>query len=157
MVSLMGPDFPNFVGYAPIQGSYSVLLQYFGFFGPPPSLSQTGLVPVGTESIDFLVGNGENAAVVTMNGVNIPLISISADEMAGDVLAFAGTIAQLTFSTTDSTAYTGQWLYFDDIQFSSSPIPEPSTFSLLSIVFIVLFLRMMRSNNMINSAASATD
>src|SRR5450432_2003607 len=35
-VSLMGPDFPNFVNYTPLQSSYSVLLQYFGTTGGPP-------------------------------------------------------------------------------------------------------------------------
>ena len=67
---LMGPSFPNFVNYTPLQGSYSVLFQYFGYAGSAPTLSQTGLVPIGTESINFLVGSGESDAVVTMNGVN---------------------------------------------------------------------------------------
>ncbi len=50
-ISLMGPDFPNFAGYTPLQGSYSVLLEHFGIDGTPPTLSQTGLVPAGTQSI----------------------------------------------------------------------------------------------------------
>ena len=34
-VSLMGPNFPNFANYTPLQGSYSVLLQYFNIDGTP--------------------------------------------------------------------------------------------------------------------------
>jgi hypothetical protein len=127
-VDLMGPSFPNFVGYTPLQGSYSVLLQYFGE-PSPPTLSQTGLVPAGTESINFLVATGESDAVVTLNGTPISLIPIAGGRLTGDVSAFAGTVAQLTFSTT-STGYAGNWLYFDDVQFSASPIPEPSVLGL---------------------------
>src|SRR5215469_2321368 len=75
MVSLMGPDFPNFVNYTPLQGYYSVYMQYYNDFGPP-TLSQTGLVPAGTQSIDFLVNSYQNA-VVTLNGIPIPLVPIA--------------------------------------------------------------------------------
>src|SRR5450432_3673108 len=44
-----------------------------------------------------------------------------------NVSAFAGSLAQLTFSITTGKQF-GDFLYFDDIQFSSSPIPEPSAF-----------------------------
>jgi hypothetical protein len=137
-VDLMGPDFPNFPGYTPLQGSYSVLLQYFGGVSPPPTLSQTGLIPAGTESINFLVGSGESDAVMTVNGVNIPLVPISGGELAGDISAFAGTVAQLTFSTTSNTGYEENSLYFDDIQFSASPVPEPSAVVLFSVCALFL-------------------
>ena len=136
-VSLMGPDFPNPLGYTPLQGSYSVLLQYFGAFAPP-TLSQTGLIPTGTQSIDFFFGNGQSAAVVTINGVNIPLVQIAGGELAGNISAFAGTTAQLTFSTTSNTGFPRNWLYFDNIQFSSSPAPEPSTFALAALGGLLL-------------------
>jgi hypothetical protein len=137
-VDLMGPNFPNAVNYTPLQGSYSVLLQYFGYDGGPPTLSQTGLIPSGTQSIDFLVGNGQSDAVVTLNGVNIPLVQISGGRLAGNISAFAGTTAQLTFSTTSNTGYVGNWLYFDDIQFSSTPVPEPSAFALTALSAVLL-------------------
>ena len=135
---LMGPNFPNGPGYSPLQGSYSVLLQYFDIAAGPPTLSQTGMVPVGTESINFLVGTGESDAVVTLNGANIPLVPISDGRLAGDISTFAGSVAQLTFSTTSSTGYAGNWLYFDDVQFSTSPVPEPASFILFGLG--VLFL-----------------
>lgn len=137
-VNLMGPSFPNSAGYSPLQGYYSVLFQYFGIAGPAPTLSQTGLVPVGTESINFLVGPGESDAVVTMNGVNIPLVPISGGRLAGDISTFAGTVSQLTFSTTSNTGYAGNWFYFDDVQFSETAVPEPASFILFGLG--VLFL-----------------
>lgn len=126
---LVGPDYPNAIGYNPLQGSYSALLQ----FGPStafgtPALIQTGLVPAGTRSITFLVSATQNDARVTLDGVEIPLIAIGGSRLAGDVTAFAGRQAELMFSTT---SYNGSWLYFDDIVFSSVPVPEPLPFTLL--------------------------
>jgi PEP-CTERM motif len=143
-VVLMGPDFPNFASYTPLQGSYSVLLQYFGIDGGPPTLSQTAVVPSGTQSIDFLIGNGESDAVVTMNGVNIPLVQISAGELAGNVSAFAGLSTQLTFSTTIGGSE-GDFLYFDDIQFSPSSVPEPSTLALAAMGGLLLVWRRWKN------------
>jgi hypothetical protein len=145
-VDLMGPYFPNPPGYVPLQGYYSVLLQYFGIAGTAPSLSQSGLVPVGTESINFLVGSGQSDAVVTLNGVNIPLVSLPDGRWAGDVSAFAGTVAQLTLFPTSNTGYGGNWLYFDDIQFSPSSVPEPNGLSLCSICILIFLWRGERSN-----------
>jgi hypothetical protein len=145
-VSLMGPNFPNSADYFPLQGSYSVLLQYYGISGPP-SLSQTGLVPANAQSISFLVPSGQNGiysttTVVTLNGVNIPLMPIAGGRVGGNVSAFAGNLAQLTFSTINSN----DSIYFDDIQFSSSPVPEPSTLSLFGVCILFLCWLTPRPN-----------
>jgi hypothetical protein len=137
-VSLMGPAFPNFVNYTPLQGSYSVLLYYFSAFGVP-TLSQTGQVPTTAKSINFLVEPGESAAVVTLNGVPIPLAPIAGGRLAGDVSAFAGAIAQLTFSVPNVPGYPGQLLYFDDVRFSSSPAPEPGQGNLLILGVLLVW------------------
>jgi hypothetical protein len=142
---LIGPSYPNAIGYTPLQGSYSALLQ----FGPSlalgtPALIQSGLVPAGTRSINFLVSATQNDARVTLDGVDIPLIDIGGDRLAGDVTAFAGQQAQLMFSTT---SYSGNWLYFDDVTFSPVAVPEPSTFGLSVLVVVtVLLVRRRRSN-----------
>ena len=141
-VDLMGPNFPNGAGYTPLQGSYSVLLQYFGIDGGPPTLSQTAVVPSGTQSINFLVPSGQNVAdstatVVTLNGVNIPLVAIAGNRVAGNVSAFAGDEAQLTFSTINSDVS----IYFDDIQFSTSAVPEPSALGLSALSGLFLAWR----------------
>jgi hypothetical protein len=137
-VDLMGPHFPNVTGYSPLQGSYSALLQYSSIPSLGlPTLSQTGLVPASAQSISFLVGNGISDAAVTLNGVNIPLVPVSGGRLAGDISSFAGSVAQLTFST--STNRVGDnYLYFDDIQFSSSPVPEPASFVLFGLGVLVL-------------------
>jgi hypothetical protein len=127
-VCLVGPEFPNVTGLTSLQGSYSVLFQYFGYPEiSPPTLSQTGLIPAGTQSISMLGG-----ALLSLNGVNIPLVPAPDGRLAGDISSFAGSIAQLTLSTAILAPG-----FFDDIQFSPSPVPEPVSFSL--IIICVLF------------------
>jgi hypothetical protein len=141
-IVLMGPDFPNGPGYDPLDGSYSVLLQYFGI-GNPPALSQTALIPAGTQSISIL-GN----AVITLNGVNIPLIYNLDGASAGDISAFAGQTAQLTITTINTaTINSHTWDYFDDVQFSPESVPEPTVCSLMIVCILVLGSRMTRPNN----------
>ena len=143
-VSLMGPNFPNAVGYTPLQGSYSVLLQYFDIAGGPPTLSQTGLIPSSAQSIDFLVGNGQSDATVSLNGVSIPLVQISGGRLAGDISAFAGIVAQLTFSTKTGKGGFGDLSYFDDIHFSPLSVPEPSAFALSALGALAIGWRSSR-------------
>lgn len=131
-VNLMGPNLPNAAGYTPLQGSYSVLMQYFnmgrGFV--PPTLSQTGMIPTGAQSINFLVSPSGDNAVVEVNGETVPLIPIAGGRLAGDISAWSGQTMQLTFTTpnTSSPTYEGDWFYFDDICFSSVP------FALLPVI-----------------------
>jgi|ERR1700677_962781 len=136
---------------SPIQGNYSVQLSSYA--DAPANLytssaiSQMGLIPAGTESIQFLIVNPSPPfnypypypgvtcnPVVTLNGTQISLQE-TADSggvmtMVGDVSAFAGTAATLTFSCSaiEGAAFPADENYFnlDDIQFSASPVPEPS-------------------------------
>jgi hypothetical protein len=57
-VMLVGPGFPY---YSPLDGNYSVFLQGSGV-SALPSISQTGTIPAGTESLLF------DAQTVTYNG-----------------------------------------------------------------------------------------
>jgi hypothetical protein len=147
-IVLMGPDFPNRPGYEPLDGSYSVLLQYFGI-GNPPALSQTSLIPAGAQSISILLGGTifGGGMVVTLNGVNIPLVPIGDGYVGGNISGFAGDTAQLTISTVNSaTVNSPDWVYFDDIQFSPSSVPEPNALSLFGICILFLCWRMKRPN-----------
>ncbi len=121
-----------------------------GLHDPPRLLlhvtvSQTGLVPANARSINFLVGTRQTNAVVTLGGVNIPLVPIVGGRLAGAVSAFAGDVETLTFSapiaSPDLTA-----LYFDDIVFSQMIVPEPSTTALvgLGLLGLIAFLRRCR-------------
>ena len=104
--------------------------------GPPPTLSQTGLVPADARSITFSTAPNRSDAVVTLNGVPIPLVQTGFGRLAGNIATFAGTEAQLTFSTTGTPGPgggAGWWLYFDDVQFSPTAVPEPDIFALSAL------------------------
>lgn len=143
-----GGSYPN---YTPLQGAYSV--QLYAYADAPAdyfhnaSISQTGLVPFGTHSIQFLmfsppVAGGVIQAnpVVTLNGTLINLSPISTSggvvTMAGDVSAFAGTTANLTIlcaGVSGSPPLNENVFALDAISFSPTSIPEPSVFGLFAL------------------------
>ncbi len=142
-IMLMGPFFPNGPGYTPLQGFYSVGLYYDNpSIVPPPTLSQTGLIPATARSLNFLVG-ADIGGAVEVNGVNIPLVPVAGGRLAGDISAYAGTVAQLTFTISPTT--TGDTgMYFDDIQFSASVVPEPNTFTLSALGALLVGVACVR-------------
>jgi hypothetical protein len=151
-------------GNAPIQGSYSVLLSAYA--DAPSnlyrnsSISQTGLVPVGTQSIQFLIAKPSPASsiqpipMITLNGTSISLLAISQSggvtTMAGNVSAFAGTTATLTVlceATTGSTFPANEnYFNLDGIQFSSVVVPEPSAIALTALGALLLAFRRWRNS-----------
>lgn len=110
------------------------------------SISQTGLIPSGMQSIQFLLlnynapGNSSvgDSFIVTLNGTRIPISAISISgyvvTMAGDVSAFAGTTAELRFTADSFFSDYG----LDSIVFSSQAVPEPSTISLAGLGLLAL-------------------
>ena len=105
------------------------------------SISQTGLVPANSQSLffDFLGMASTPPYIVSLNGQNLSYIVVSNAFISefghnypyvvfgADISAFAGHVETLSFSG----ALGGGIL--DDIQFSSSPIPEPDGQALLAL------------------------
>lgn len=134
--------------YSPIQGNYSVQLTAYADASSPyfrsSSISQTGLIPVGTESIEFLLASPSQAGsvppnpIVTLDGTPISLSFISQSggvtTMGGNIGAFAGHTETLSFlceATTGGTFPTDEnYFNLDGIQFSTSPVPEPNVLAL---------------------------
>jgi hypothetical protein len=130
--------------FAPaIQGSYSVLLQggttaggmVYGTNGA--SVFQTGQIPASSLSLIYL---GGGAVQVSFNGQALPHVALSSTAnytmWGADVSAYAGQSGELRF--------TAPWLttgILDGIQFSSTAIPEPSAFALLTLGLLCLFVR----------------
>ena len=143
-------------GYVPLQGGYS--LQLYAFADAPSgyfhnaSISQTGLLPSGARSIQFLMQSPPVAGgfvqanpIVTLNGMAIALSPLSVSggvmTMAGDISAYAGTSVDLTIlcqATPGGSPANENIFTLDDIRFSPQPLPEPHTGCLLLVgaVFI---------------------
>jgi hypothetical protein len=129
---------------SPIDGTFSVFLQ--GGDAPTPSafISQTGLIPASARSLLFKAqadgGAPINSLAVSVGGQNVSFSAISAGPnytlYGSDISAVAGLTEQLTYSVLEYY----QW-NIDDIQFSSSSIPEPSVFGLITLGGLFLRLR----------------
>jgi hypothetical protein len=134
-------------GFGPVQGRYSAYLfggpsAYFSEHGDPTyvTLSQTGLVPSGTETVlmDVKAGNG---FTVTLGGQMINMLPLQSSPTyttyGGNVSAFAGLVAQLNV-TAPPTGVPNSVL-LDNIRFSSQLVPEPGPIVLLvlGIGFVV--------------------
>jgi hypothetical protein len=145
--------------YSPIQGNYSVQLIAYADASSPyfrsSSISQTGLIPIGTQSIQFLISSPSQAGsvppipIVTLDGTPISLWDISQSNgvttMGGNISAFAGdteTLAFLCQATTGGTFPANEnYFNLDDIQFSTSPVPEPSVLGLVGLGAFLLGFR----------------
>ncbi len=125
-------------GFGPLQGNYSAYL--FGSYGYSAGISKTGLVPIGTQSIQMDVYSflGFN---VMLNGQTlnmIPLATNSPNDIVygADVSMFANQVATLSLIAPPLENPNGA--EFDSIVFSTSSIPEPSelTFGALGALII---------------------
>lgn len=143
-VTLSGPgQIPDLL----IDGSYSALLHAaidpYGDPGNPrpgdTAIAQTGLVPVGTQSLLFkarILGVG---GTVTLGGEPLSLTPVSTGSnyilYGADISAWAGEEAELRFTALGgpNTAAGGSIFVFDSIEFSTTPIPEPSGLALFAV------------------------
>ena len=132
-----GPDVTGLVGSnsSVLNGNFSASMVQ------NETMSQTGLVPNGTESLLFDATS--SSFLVSLGSQNLSYIAISNalnsygnsyTIYAADVSAFAGQTETLSFSSP--VAYYG---LLDDIQFSTVAIPEPSAISLLCLGSGILF------------------
>lgn len=141
-VSLFDTNGPYYL--PPIQGKYFAWL--IGGYEPsygPVALGQTGQVPVWAESISF---SGSDVGMqITFNGqlLNFLVTGSTANfnTYAADISAFAGQTGQLLFTVPPYN--NGGML--DNIQFSSSPVPEPGELALVVFSALLFGCRRWRS------------
>jgi hypothetical protein len=118
--------------FQPLQGNSSVFIQGSSA-GPPTSaaIGQSGQIPLNCLSLRFWADPRSNLQV-TFGGQLIPMFKLSStpnyDVFGGDISTFAGQSAELRF-----TGLANSGGYFDNIEFSTEPIPEPSILALLCL------------------------
>jgi hypothetical protein len=109
------------------------------------TLSQTALVPAGTQSLRFnAMSAGANMFTVTLNGQMLPLIALSSTSSnilySANIQAWANQTATLAFTAIAQQPHVNNSiLYLDNIQFFPTPVPEPSVLflSILGGSFLV--------------------
>ncbi len=132
-VVLIGPG--NNFGLAPIDGNYSVFLQGSGV-PSAASISQTGLIPAGMQSLLFEAQPGTGPLDISIGGQNIPFTAVGTGVnytlYGANISAWAGDSEGLTFSALEGSLGLNNW-EIDDISFSTTPEPEPSIVTLTAI------------------------
>lgn len=124
-----------------MDGHFTVALQ--GGYEPSlnaivdTSLQQTGLIPVGTESLMFKAWQtGATTLSVSIDGNNLPLINLGTTAnytlWGADVSAYAGQSGLLDFTAGQQNSSLS-FLELDDIAFSATSVPEPSPLILTGV------------------------
>jgi hypothetical protein len=116
------------------------------------SISQTGFIPADTLSLlfeSYTTGNGLPTLSVTINGQDIsisPLLTTANYTLyGGDVSSFAGTTANLAFTAVSNYPQGFGYYVLDDISFSPSAVPEPSTLGLTALGGLLLAWRRRKA------------
>ena len=144
-VTLEGTNGP----YRAISGKYSILLQGGSSFvssASYASIGQTGQIPSSALSLIYWGG----ALQASFNGQPLAFYAMSNDPnftvWGADISAYAGQTGQLLFTAPWQTT-----ALLDNIQFSSSPVPEPSVFSLFICGTFLIFYRVTRPKTRIGN------
>jgi hypothetical protein len=127
-----------------IQGQYTAMLEAGLALGTSQpantTLSQTAVVPAGTQSLlfDAIPEGDANSFAVTLNGQTLSLILLSSasgyDVYGADIQSWANQTATLSFTVFAQQPHVdNNILYLDDIQFSTSSVPEPSILGLSAL------------------------
>jgi len=136
-----GIDFQGPGSLQPIlQGQYTVGMGP-GQQGFTTAIGQTGTLPSNIQSLTFYIHPGSGFSV-TFAGQQISLVTVGNTSVAtivgGDISAFAGQTGQLLFQGGGE---------LDNIQFSTSPIPEPSCLALFGVgAMLIGFFRLRNSS-----------
>lgn len=125
----------------PIEGNYTVELYGSSQFGPQQSaaIGQTGQIPANVSSLIFWGYSSD----VTFAGQSLSLVLLGTTPnyniYGADVSAFAGQTGQLLFTAQPQSVD-----IIDNIQFSTSPVPEPNSFGLFALGGLLVAWRHWR-------------
>ena len=116
------------------------------------TLAQSGMIPVGSQSIQITTDVNATSLQVVFQGSLVPMFAYEQGAnyriFAGNISSFAGSFSELRISALPVPFYNGfNRIYLDNIQFSTQSIPEPSTFALTGIgalLFAVFYRRNAR-------------
>jgi hypothetical protein len=133
----------------PIDGNYSVYLQGGGT-ASAASISQSGTIPSGTQSLLFEAEPGHGTLDVFVGTQMVPFMALATGAnytlYGANISAWAGQTEQLTFSALEDLSVDNNW-EVDDISFSPSAVPEPGTLALMLMAFRAYGVRRWRARD----------
>ena len=122
-------------GFTPLQGNYSVFFQ-------GGVIAQTGQILNTAHSLTFW-SSYSTGLQVTFNGQAIPYLALGSGAnytvYGGDISSFAGQTGELSFSGGG---------FLDNIQFLSSPVPEPTSLALFGVGTLLLGFYRRRNSSL---------
>ena len=131
-IDIFGPHYAIGLGGI-IDGKYTAVLQAGGSGQyVAATLAQTGLVPVGTASLQMKIGASETGFAVSLAGQSLNMIPLQTFAnytlFGGNIPAnLAGQAANLSISSLPTATDHYNAITLDDITFSASPVPEPGS------------------------------
>jgi hypothetical protein len=143
-ISIVDMNFP-ISAWGPYQGKYSAFLWGGGQPSPVPpvglasaGLSQTAVVPAGTESLQFDAYVAGAPFVVTLGGQTIAMTLMQSFThyglYEGNIPSgMAGQTETLSFVEPPAIGTQPSEFEFDNISFSPNAVPEPSTLALAGL------------------------
>lgn len=135
----------NYFSNNAIQGNYYALLTSGNYpgTGMPISVGQTGTIPPGTQSILFWGDLG--GMQITFSGQSMDFVETGSaagyNIYAADIAPYAGQTGELLFTVPPYV--NGATL--DNIQFSPTAVPEPSTWGLTALGGALLACRLRKT------------
>jgi len=150
-VSIFDANGPSRIYYPVLDEEFSVDLYGGSLQTPGVSINQTGLVPAYAASILFIASpNGSplgGPLLVSLGGQNISFSALSAGPnytvYGGNIPSgLAGESEPLTFAVP---AGGNNFWELDDIQFSATPVPEPSSSGLFALGALFVAWRHRRA------------
>jgi hypothetical protein len=148
VISVVDSNVP-FSYFNPIQGEFSAYL--FGGGEQPllsSTISQTGVVPTGTQSLLMDARVSGASFVVMLGGQTINMIALQSFQRytlyGGDISSFSGEAAALSFTIPPASGVQPSMFELDNIVFSDQPIPEPGVFGLSVLAALLFGWRVVR-------------
>ena len=148
-ISIFGPNWAN---RSIIEGQYTVLLQA-GTMNESASVSQNGLIPIGSRTLQFKAAGLSDAFTtdfsVSFTGQPLSFIPLSTGPnytlYGADISAFSGQTGDLRFTALGSSSHPNN-LLLDSISFSTISVPEPSALGLFALGGLLLGFSRWRSS-----------
>lgn len=137
-----------YLTFTPIEGKFSVDLFSQGLASPfSTSISQTGLVPSGTMSLQAKMDVQGPTPVVMLGGQVINMIPLAVFPTytlyGGDISAFGGQTVTLSFTEPPPTQSSPGSLLLDSIVFSPQPVPEPAALGFYALGTLLIGWRLL--------------
>lgn len=147
---LMSATSPWYAPNTQLAGNYSLAFASGYMFGTGTGgwvnafISQTLPIASSARSIQLLATGPFKVFVA---GSEIPMMSLGGNSYAGDIASFAGTTAELKIMNTTPEGFNNvhKPTVIDNIVFSTTIVPEPSSLALVSLASITLFTALRKT------------